>query len=108
MVNFETFLLGALIISTVTGLVTEAVKKILTEHKITYHANTLAGLIATILSAAMGVGYIMLSGVGFTSQTIIYLVILVLISWLCSMVGYDKVIQAIKQFKMDGKDDKNE
>lgn len=108
MVNFETFLLGALIISTVTGLVTEAVKKILTEHKITYHANTLAGLIATILSAAMGVCYIMLSGVGFTSQTIIYLVILVFISWLCSMVGYDKVIQAIKQFKMDGKDDKNE
>lgn len=108
MVNFETFLLGALIISTVTGLVTEAVKKILTEHKITYHANTLAGLIATILSAAMGVGYIMLSGVGFTSQTIIYLVILVFISWLCSMVGYDKVIQSIKQFKMDGKDDKNE
>lgn len=108
MVNFETFLLGALIISTVTGLVTEAVKKILTEHKVTYHANTLAGLIATILSAAMGVGYIMLSGVGFTSQTIIYLVILIFISWLCSMVGYDKVIQAIKQFKMDGKDDKNE
>lgn len=108
MVNFETFLLGALIISTATGLVTEAVKKILTEHKVTYHANTLAGLIATILSAAMGVGYIMLSGVGFTSQTIIYLVILVFISWLCSMVGYDKVIQAIKQFKMDGKDDKNE
>lgn len=91
-----------------TGLVTEAVKKILIEHKVTYHANTLAGLIATILSAAMGVGYIMLSGVGFTSQTIIYLVILVFISWLCSMVGYDKVIQAIKQFKMDGKDDKNE
>lgn len=108
MVNFETFLLGALIISTVTGLVTEAVKKILTEHKITYHANTLAGLIATILSASMGIGYIMLSGVGFTSQTIIYLVVLVFISWLCSMVGYDKVIQAIKQFKMDGKDDKNE
>lgn len=108
MVNFETFLLGALIISTVTGLVTEAVKKILTEHKVTYHANTLAGLIATILSAAMGVGYIMLSGVGFTSQTIIYLIVLVFISWLCSMVGYDKVIQAIKQFKMDGKDGKNE
>lgn len=108
MVNFQTFLLGALIISTVTGLVTEAVKKILTEHKVTYHANTLAGLIATILSAAMGVGYIMLSGVGFTSQTIIYLIVLVFISWLCSMVGYDKVIQAIKQFKMDGKDDKNE
>lgn len=108
MVNFETFLLGALIISITTGLVTEAVKKIYIEHNITYHANTLAGLIAAILSVDMGIGYIILSGVGFTPQTIIYLVILVFISWLCSMVGYDKVIQAIKQFKMDGKDDKNE
>lgn len=33
MIPFETFLLGALIVSTVTGLVTEALKKILIEHK---------------------------------------------------------------------------
>lgn len=108
MVNFETFLLGASVVSIITGLVTEAIKKILTEHIITYHANTLAGLIATVLSAVIGVGYIVLVGAGFTSKTIIYLIMLVFISWLCSMVGYDKVIQTIKQFKMDGKVDKNE
>lgn len=108
MVNFETFLIGAFVVSTITGLVTEAIKKILIEHSITYHANTLAGLIATVLSAIMGVGYIILVGAGFTSKTIIYLVMLIFISWLCSMVGYDKVIQTIKQFKMDGKADKNE
>ena len=100
MIPFETFLLGALIVSTVTGLVTEALKKILIEHKWNYHANTLAGAVAIVLSAAAGVGY--------TKQTIVQLVVLVFISWLCSMVGYDKVVQAIKQFKMDGKDDKNE
>lgn len=43
MIPFETFLLGALIVSTVTGLVTEALKKILIEHKWNHHANTLAG-----------------------------------------------------------------
>lgn len=108
MINFEIFLLGLLITSTLTGLVTEAVKKILTEHGKTYCANTLAGVIALVLSAAIGVGYIVLTSMTFTSQVAVYLITLVFMSWLCSMVGYDKVIQAISQFKMDRKDDKNE
>lgn len=108
MVNTETFMLGLLIVSTLTGLVTEAIKKILSERGITYYANTLAGVIATVLSAAIGVGYVVLTGVGFTAQTIVGIIMMVFVSWLCSMVGYDKVIQAIKQFRTDGKDDKNE
>lgn len=107
-INSETFLLGLLVLSTLTGLVTEAVKKILTEHNISYHANTLAGLIAMILSGGIGVGYVILNNIAFTAQTITYLVVMVFVSWLCSMVGYDKVIQAIKQFKTDKGDDKNE
>lgn len=100
--------LGALIVSTATGLVTEALKKILIEHKMKYYANTLAGAVAIVLSAAIGIGYVVITGTAFTASTIVQLVVLVFISWLCSMVGYDKVIQAIKQFKMGGKDDKNE
>lgn len=108
MVNIETFMLGLLVVSTLTSLVTEAIKKILSERGITYYANTLAGVVATVLSAAIGVGYVVLTGVGFTAQTIICIIMMVFASWLCSMVGYDKVIQAIKQFKMDRKDDDNE
>lgn len=108
MINFETFLLGALVVSMFTGLVTEALKKILVEHNKTYHANTLAGVVAVVLSAAMSVSYIVVTNAGFTSQTIISTVMLIFISWLCSMVGYDKVIQAIKQFKTDEKSDENE
>lgn len=108
MVNAETFMLGLLVVSTLTSLVTEAIKKLLSERGITYYSNTLAGVVATILSAAIGVGYVVLTGTGFTAQTVVYIVTMVFISWLCSMVGYDKVIQAIKQFKMDRKDDDNE
>lgn len=108
MVNIEVFMLGLLIVSTLTSLVTEAIKKLLSERGITYYSNTLAGVIATILSAAIGVGYVVLTGAGFTAQTVVYIITMVFISWLCSMVGYDKVIQAIKQFKIDRKDDKNE
>lgn len=99
MINVEVLMLGLLITSTLTGLVTEAVKNVLVEHNVTYRANTLAGLISLIMSAAVGVAYVVLTGTAFTSQIIVCLVGLVFMSWLCAMVGYDKVIQAISQFK---------
>lgn len=104
MINFEIFALGLLITSTLTALVTEAVKKILTESNITYRANTLAGVVSLILSAAICSGYVIVCGIGFTSQVLVCLIAQVFMSWLCAMVGYDKVIQAISQFKME-KDD---
>ena len=99
MISLHVFMLGVLITSTMTGLATEAIKKILAEYSKNYYANTLAGIVSVILSVAIGVGYMMISGISFTSQSIIYLVALVFISWLCAMVGYDKVVQTISQFK---------
>ena len=99
MISLHVFMLGVLITSTLTGLATEAIKKLFAEHSKNYYANTLAGIVSVILSVAIGVGYMTLSDISFTSQSIIYLVALVFISWLCAMVGYDKVVQAISQFK---------
>lgn len=99
MISFEIFLIGLGIVSTLTSLVTEAVKKILIEHNVNYCANTLTGIIAAILSIAIGIGYIVIANVGFTSQSIVCIIALAFISWLCSMIGYDKVIQVINQFK---------
>ena len=105
MVSFETFLLGLLVVSTLTGLVTEAVKKMMAERNLEYKANTLAGIVSFVLSAAIGLGYVLLSNIGFTTQVIVYLVALVFTSWLCAMVGYDKVVQTISQFKSFKKED---
>lgn len=99
MISFEIFLLGLLLTSTLTGLVTEAIKKVFVEHNLTYRANTLAGVVAAILSAAICIGYVVLNGMGFTSQTLTCLIAQIFMSWLCAMIGYDKVIQAISQFK---------
>lgn len=99
MIDLPIFLMGLLVVSTLTGLVTEAIKKMLDEHNKTYHSNTLAGIVATILSIAVGIGYLLLTNIVFTAQTIICVIALVFMSWLCAMVGYDKVIQAISQFK---------
>ena len=108
MISLHVFMLGVLITSTLTSLATEAVKKLLAEHSKNYYANTLAGIVSVILSVAIGIGYMMLSSISFTSQTIVYLIALVFISWLCAMVGYDKVIQAIRQFKTASAESKSE
>lgn len=99
MINFETFAIGLVITSTLTGLVTEAVKKIFDEYEKPYRANTLAGVVDICLSLMIGTSYIILTNTGFTAQVAVYLVAQIFMSWLCSMVGYDKVIQAISQYK---------
>ena len=108
MISLHVFMLGVLITLTLTSLATEAVKKLLAQHSKNYYANTLAGIVSVILSVAIGIGYMMLSSISFTSQTIVYLIALVFISWLCAMVGYDKVIQAISQFKTASAESKSE
>lgn len=96
MVSIDIFLLGLMIVSTLSSLVTEAVKIILVEHSIKYHANTLVGIIAAIISVALGIGYIILSGTAFTAGVVVCILALMFVSWLCAMVGYDKVISQFK------------
>lgn len=106
--NLEFFIFGLLIISTLTSLSTEAIKKILVEHEINYYSNTLVGIISLVLSIATGTGYAVVTGVGFDKHFIVYIVALVFMSWLCAMIGYDKVVQAISQFKTQREDDIDE
>ncbi len=104
MVNVEMFLLGLLVVSTLTGLTTEAIKNLMSELNKTYRANILAGVVSLVLSVAVGVAYVVMVGGTFTVQVIICLVALMFMSWLCAMVGYDKVIQAISQFRTGAKE----
>lgn len=98
-ITLDVFLMGLLIVSTLTGIVTEAVKAVLDETGKTYHSNILAGIVAVILSIALGIGYGIIMDVVVTDKVIVVLIALILMSWLSAMVGYDKVIQAISQFK---------
>lgn len=99
MITFDVFLVGLMVVSTLTSLVTEAIKKILAERESKYNANTLAGIVAVILSAGIGAGYIVLTGTSFTSQIVVCIIALMFMSWLCAMVGYDKVIDYLKKTK---------
>lgn len=97
--NMQFFMTGLVVVSALIGLATEAVKKIMTEYNKTYRANTLAGIISLVLSTVIGVCYVVVTGAAFTAQVVVGIVTFVFMSWLCAMVGYDKVIQTIAQFK---------
>lgn len=99
MINFDVFLIGLMIVSTLTGLATEAVKHFLSGLNVKYQSNILSGIVAVILSAAIGVSYVLVANVGFTAASIVTIVALSFMSWLSAMVGYDKVVQVINQFK---------
>lgn len=104
MINLEIFLLGLMIISTLTSLVTEAIKKMRSERDQAFPANTIAGIVACVLAVAISNGYILLTDGVYNIQTIIYIIAETFASWLCAMVGYDKVVQAISQFKTTEKE----
>ena len=97
--NLEFFLLLLMITSIMTGLFTEGIKKLLDEAGKSYKSNILVGAVATVLSIAVGAGYIILMDVQINDKMAVILIALVLLSWLSAMVGYDKVMQAISQIK---------
>ena len=97
--ELQVFIAGLLFASTLTGLVTEAVKKYLDERGAAYRSNALAGYVALAVSLLVGVAYIVITGATVTATMIVYLVALMLLSWLCAMVGYDKVIQTLTQMR---------
>lgn len=98
-VTMDVFLLGLMVISTLTSLTTQGVKKLLNERKITYRSNALSGIVAVVLSASIGAGYAFMTETAFNVQTIICIVALTYMSWLCAMVGYDKILSQFKSIK---------
>lgn len=97
--NMQVFITGLVVVSAIIGLTTEAVKKILDEHNVKYYANTLAGIVSIVMSFAFGIAYGVIRDAAFTGPTIVGIIAFVFLSWLCAMVGYDKVVQTIAQFK---------
>ncbi|MDO4305773.1 MAG: aminopeptidase [Eubacteriales bacterium] len=98
--SLDMFLAMLLIVSVLTGLFTEAIKKTLDDFGKAYCSNILAGAVAAVLAVLVDTGYVILAEAAINSKMAVYLIALVLLSWLCAMVGYDKVIQAISQIKV--------
>lgn len=95
--TIELFLIGLTICSLSTGLVVEAIKKMLNSSHINYNSNIIAAIcsiiVATIVTTVYAINAHIIINVIYVTNSIV----LVILSWLCSMVGYDKVVQTIKQ-----------
>ena len=97
--TLQIFLKGLLLVSIFTGLVTEAIKRILEEQKKQYYSNTIAGIVAVVIAVLVDIGYTVLNNMAFDVVWAVYLIALIGLSWLCAMVGSDKVIQALSQIR---------
>ena len=59
--TLQIFLTGLLLVSILTGLFTEAIKRILEEQKKQYYSNTLAGIVAVVIAVLVDIGYTVLN-----------------------------------------------
>ena len=84
-----------LVSATVTGLITEAVKKMITDKNTTL----LAAGVSVLVAGGACAGYVVLNNVTITPETIVYIVCIVILSWLSATLGFDKVKQAIGSLK---------
>jgi ABC-type methionine transport system permease subunit len=95
----EIFLSLLAFFSVVTSLFTEAVKKLLDSINITYASNVVVLLVAALVGGGGTAIFYVWNCYQWTTMHIICIFLMVCANWLCSMVGYDKVIQAVTQAK---------
>lgn len=93
-IQISMFLL--IICSTMTGLIVEAIKKMKGGiNKI----NIVTAIVGTIVGVIIPVGYILYTGISFDVQNILAIISIAIFSWLCSMLGFDKVMETFKQVR---------
>lgn len=100
------FMTSALLaVSLLTNLTVEGVKKLLDESNVKYSSNVLAAIFSIILSGAVCAIYLIMNDVAFSVKVGVEIAVIMYLGFLISTVGYDKVIQMLKQLK-DTKQDK--
>lgn len=94
----SSFLISALaIISVLTTLTVEAIKKLLGDKK--YSANLLAAIVAVVLTIVVSVCYMIYYSIPVTPQCVVVILAMTFLSFLSSTVGFDKIKQLLEQIK---------
>ena len=97
--NTNIFIMLFTLYSIATGLVVEAIKKLLDEANKKYAPNLLAFIVAIVIGTVGTLVYYQLYGIAFDVNNIICAVLLGALSGIGAMVGFDKVKQFIGQIK---------
>lgn len=99
---------GLLIVSVVTNLTVEGIKKLLNDINIKYSSNVLAAIVSVLLACAISICYLIMTDTAFTLKNGVEVVVLMYLGFLVSTVGYDKVVQMIMQINSTKGDKPNE
>lgn len=95
--NMTTFLILLSAFSVISSLVTEGIKNMAAD-KANLSYNLITLVTALIVGGCGTAVYYQLNAIPFTTNNIIYMILMGLASGLTAMVGFDKVKQAIEQF----------
>lgn len=88
-----------LIVSVITNMTVEGIKKLLNETKVKYSSNVLAAILSVLIACAVSVIYLIMTDTVFTMKIGVEIVVLMYLGFLVSTVGYDKVLQMLKQIQ---------
>lgn len=88
-----------LIVSLVTNLTVEGIKKLLDEASVKYSSNLLAVIVAIAVSGAVSAIYLIMNDIAFTLKIGVQIIVIMYLGFLIATVGYDKIIQMIGQIQ---------
>lgn len=97
--SIEFLCFALLVVSILTNLTVEGIKRIKDKKAENYSANVMAAVVSVVISAALSAGYLVWTETALNGRIAVELIALMYLSFLVATNGYDKVIQAIKQVK---------
>lgn len=87
------------VLSVITSLLTEGFKKLLDSLNVVYATNILVLCVSVVVGCAGTTIFYLWNDIAWTTLSFICIFLMAVANWLGAMLGYDKVIQAIKQVK---------
>lgn len=96
--------IGLLTVSLITNLTVEGIKKLLEGTKVKYSTNVLAAVLSVVIACAVCAVYFIMTDTIFTLKIGVEVAVLMYLSFLTSTVGYDKIVQMIKQIRIAKED----
>lgn len=96
------FIILLVAFASISILLTEAIKKFFENRKTNTSANLIALIDAFVVGGAGSICAYILLGIPFTLANNIAIIAMVFCIWIGSMIGYDKVIQLVKQILKAG------
>ena len=91
------FVVLVIALCAVSSLLTEAIKKLYENAGRKYSANLIALIDAIVVGCGGTACAYLLMSIPFSTNNIVCLIMMAIVVWIGSMIGYDKVIQLVKQ-----------